>query len=502
MKKLLIFSFFILAILALVNCDPSNGNDEPPADNPVPTLTSISPTSKVSHMPSFTLTVEGTNFISVSKIVFNGTEKPTTYVSATELTCQVDPDNTVVTASISFGSIGQVLDDNVHVMVRNPPPGGGDSNPIDFTILSNPTFITPVNISNTIGGSYSPDIIVNDSGKIHVTWNDYTPGNDGEIYFRNSTDYGATWNPTVNISNTPSNDSREQSIAMDSSGNLNVVWEDDTSGLYHWAIYFSRSIDNGVNWSTWNNISNQERSYDPTIAVDSSDNLNVVWCDFNDYNWDIYFKRSTDNGNTWSTYVNTCNNLGSTSTSDFVIDSADNFNLIWEEKNSGNWETYFSRSTDNGSTWISPVNVSDNTSQSRFPVIAAYNTANLNVFWQDYILNVDIYFSRSADNGTTWSTPVNISNTGDSSKVDAAVDLAGNINVAWHDNSGSDSEIYFTRSIDNGANWSVPVKVYNTPGHSAFSDITVDSSGNIYIAWLEEELPSLNREIYFTRSTL
>jgi len=70
-------------------------------------------------------------------------------------------------------------------------------------------------------------------------------------------------------------------------------------------IYFSRSINDGLNWSQPVNISNPlEYSGSPAFALDSSGNINVVWNDRTPGNLDIYFSGSTDGGETWSQAVN------------------------------------------------------------------------------------------------------------------------------------------------------------------------------------------------------
>jgi trimeric autotransporter adhesin len=54
-----------------------------------PTLTSISPVSKVANTGAFTLTVTGTNFSSASVVRWNGSNRTTTYVSPTQLTASI-----------------------------------------------------------------------------------------------------------------------------------------------------------------------------------------------------------------------------------------------------------------------------------------------------------------------------------------------------------------------------------------------------------------------------
>ena len=104
--------FVILFILTFNYCT---------SDNPIPTLTSTTPTSKVSHMPAFTLTATGTDFVDGAKIVFNGIEKPSEFISSTELSCQIEAENIQASS-------------DVPVLVRNPTPGGGDSNSLNFTL--------------------------------------------------------------------------------------------------------------------------------------------------------------------------------------------------------------------------------------------------------------------------------------------------------------------------------------------------------------------------------
>jgi hypothetical protein len=63
----------------------------------VPSITSISPTSKVAGSSAFTLTVNGTNFINGSTVKWNGVNRTTTYISPTQLTASI-PVNDILTA--------------------------------------------------------------------------------------------------------------------------------------------------------------------------------------------------------------------------------------------------------------------------------------------------------------------------------------------------------------------------------------------------------------------
>src|SRR6202012_2052394 len=54
-------------------------------NNPAPTAASLSPNNATAGGAAFTLTVNGTGFVSTSVVKFNGAAKATTFVSATQL---------------------------------------------------------------------------------------------------------------------------------------------------------------------------------------------------------------------------------------------------------------------------------------------------------------------------------------------------------------------------------------------------------------------------------
>ena len=61
---------------------------------PNPTASSVSPTSIASGSSAFTLTVNGSDFVNGESIIrWNGTDRPTTFVSATELTAIINADD-------------------------------------------------------------------------------------------------------------------------------------------------------------------------------------------------------------------------------------------------------------------------------------------------------------------------------------------------------------------------------------------------------------------------
>jgi hypothetical protein len=135
--------------------------------NPVPALTSLSPSIAAPGAPAFTLTVNGSNFLSGSVVQWNGANRSTTSVNATQLTASI-PATDVANAGIA------------QVTVFNPTPGGGTSNALNFTIGTPPSSC-PTNqylaeYFNNIGLSGSPTFTRCESS-INYSWGSSGPGN-------------------------------------------------------------------------------------------------------------------------------------------------------------------------------------------------------------------------------------------------------------------------------------------------------------------------------------
>ncbi len=100
-----------------------------PAPNPVPVLASLNPNTTIAGGATFTLTVNGSNFVNGASVRWNGNDRATTFVSATQLT-----------ATITVADIANVA--TASVTVFNLPSvsgGGGVSNALTFTINPPPT---------------------------------------------------------------------------------------------------------------------------------------------------------------------------------------------------------------------------------------------------------------------------------------------------------------------------------------------------------------------------
>ena len=148
----------VLRALVAAGCTASLSCGDSPTDPtpyPPPSLFNVNPPQVVVGSADFTLNLRGADFVTASRVRWNGQDRPTTYVSDTLLNVRVaagDVDSTVAVA----------------ITVYTGPPGGGVSGAIPLAIV-NPTA--------TITG-LTPDRVVapGDSFTLRVTGTGFVPG--------------------------------------------------------------------------------------------------------------------------------------------------------------------------------------------------------------------------------------------------------------------------------------------------------------------------------------
>ncbi len=139
------------------------------ATNPVPVISSLSPSSALAGAASETLTINGSNFVSSSTVTYNGVSHTATYVSAAQLT---------ITLSVSdLATAGTFA-----VIVTNPAPGGGASNSVDFQVNNPVPVITSLSPSSATAGSAAETLTINGTGFLSTSTATYNGRNKTVTY--------------------------------------------------------------------------------------------------------------------------------------------------------------------------------------------------------------------------------------------------------------------------------------------------------------------------------
>ncbi|MCX6163119.1 MAG: exo-alpha-sialidase [Ignavibacteriae bacterium] len=328
---------------------------------------------------------------------------------------------------------------------------------------------------------------------VHVVWYDNRDSN-WEIYYKRSTDGGVTWDSDTRLTNNGGN-SQSPSIAC-SGSNVHVVWNGHRDDSLE--IYYKHSTDGGVTWGADTRLTNNgSNSQSPSIACSGS-NVHVVWHDPRDGNLEIYYKHSTDGGVTWGADTR-LTNASSVSCFPSIACSGLNLHVVWRDERNANWEVYYKRSTDGGTTWGSDTRLASDSAGSEKPSIAVAGTV-VHVVWEYIYLNSgnwEIYYKRSTDGGLTWGANTRLTYAISDSWLSSIAVIGSFVHVVWMDKRDGNEEIYYKRSTDGGINWGADTRLTNNTSWSEFPSIAVSGSF-VHVAWCDYR--DGNFEIYYKRN--
>jgi hypothetical protein len=343
--------------------------------------------------------------------------------------------------------------------------------------------------SSQLTGSFARDIAAS-GDSLYVVWFDNRDGNN-EIYFKRSVDNGASWGADTRLT-TDAAGSNLPAIAV-SGQDIHVAWSDARDGNFE--IYYKHSADAGVTWSSDTRLTNDAAiSSQPCLAL-SGANVYMAFRDSRDGNQEIYFKRSVDNGVTWSTDARLTNNSEQSFGANLVADGQ-YLAMVWLDSRDGNAEIYFRKSLDGGTSWGSEIRLTNDINASQTPSVAI-SGSDLHVTWNDNRDgNFEIYYKHSADGGATWGADTRLTNDQALSGGVTVLSSGSIVHVIFHDARPGNTDIYYKRSTDAGATWSGDMRLTADPATSFNPSVALSGTG-LQVIWID--LRDGNFEIYYKK---
>ncbi len=354
----------------------------------------------------------------------------------------------------------------------------------------------------------APSLAIGADGTIYAAWEDTRNGNS-DIYFAKSIDGGLNFGLNVRVNNVITSEQTAPSLAKDNlTGNIYIAWEDMSSGNLD--IYFSRSTDGGLtffNSIKVNNDGGTAIQSGPSVAVGPDGTMYVAWADYRGGDSDIYFAKSTNNGLSFGS-----NNRvdsapgGSDQQRPSVAAYATNVYFTWHDVRTGNTDIYFRMSPDHGNTFGTETKLNNDpgTAGQSFPDIAVGPEGNIYAAWQDGRNgNLDIYFTRSTDNGMIFGPNLRLDNDNSAAteqiRASVAVGPSGYVYIAWEDSRDGNlaRHIYMARSTDSGASFEVNKKFTSEPGSKTQPSLAVHPNGKVYCAWGDNRVDT--SDVFFAK---
>jgi len=335
------------------------------------------------------------------------------------------------------------------------------------------TFQTNVRVDDTgnnVINQYDPVIAMDDTGNIYVAWTDERNGHP-DIYFAKSTDNGVTFTTNIKV-NDANTSTAHAALTINDDGHILVAWQDERNGNPD--IYFAKSIDNGASFGA--NVRVDDTSVGtstqsaPTIGVHKgSGKIYITWTDERDSGIKhIYLAKSTNGGTSFGANIK-IDDAGSITPDNvaLVVDDNDNIYVAWKDERNGQPDVYFDVSTDGGVSFDVDVKVNDISVSSEYPALTVDELGNIYVVWQDERNgNPDIYFAKSTDGGANFQANIRVDDTGLITAAQdcpvIAFDGSGNLYSAWEDERNDNKDIYLAKNISGTVVFSTNIRVDDT----------------------------------------
>lgn len=346
-------------------------------------------------------------------------------------------------------------------------------------------------MTNSIPGqepsSFAARWLAASDGKVHVVWCD-SRNASMDVFYKRSTDAGATWEADVNIADNP--EWAQQCAVAASGDNVYIAWDGDRD--VNEEIYLRASTDGGASWGETQRMTvDDAQSMAPTLACWGS-YVYLAWADTRTPDGPtLFYRMSEDNGSTWTAEAPLTDpeiGVGATiAVDDSMVHAA------WYDFREGNYRAYYKRSFDHGASWSGdePLSVAF----GMYPSISV-SGMDVHAVWTNS--ENELAYRGSTDGGTTWSPEQQLSIAADASTFGSVYCSGPMVHVVWHEGRyANESELAYRLSQDHGATWGEEIRLTDAWGVSTYPSLGADGDG-VHVSWLDAR-DTIN-EVYYKRN--
>ena len=448
------------------------------AGSTTPSVSNVSPAQ--GPAPGGTpITLSGANFQTGATVTIGGALATNVSVAGSgTITCD--------TPRAPEGTTGALA-----VTVTNPGGASGTNTSPGFTYLP-----VPVESLSTVGTR--PDVTVDGNGTVHVVWEGANATTTPSILHVRSTDGGATWSSPATLNAGTATSTRPRVAARGST--VFVVWN-EASNLGT-SIERNYSTDGGQNWSgNGQLVSTGNWLPNPDVAIDAAGTVLVA------YEFDA--GTGSGGGGTGGTGGTGGSGTGGTpgggSSSGGTAGGG----------SGGSGTSYPEIRVIAGAAagpFGSSVTVANGTVAHRLPSVDAGSSGFAVVAWWTATngwplsgnppYGFDAQTSRTTDSGSTWSTPVNLTSGASDDAFDASVAIHGTtVVVCWAQTAWAGTySVHAARSTDSGASFGTAQTLASGYVTAIQPDVAASGNGTFTCCFTGQATGSAPFDVFTTRS--
>ncbi|NGX28918.1 MAG: hypothetical protein K940chlam1_01106 [Candidatus Anoxychlamydiales bacterium] len=325
-------------------------------------------------------------------------------------------------------------------------------------------WLNPEDLSSPGQTASNPQITIDDLGQhIYAAWI-RSNGTNNMVQFIKSSNFAKSWSNIVDLSEV-GQDAQNININVSSMRQcICAIWQ--RSNGTNDIIQFRHSSDAGDNWDSVVALSASGQNAKTPKILSKDYAIQTVWVRSNGTNDIIQTRCSKDNAQTWENVIDLSDTGQNAKDPQIAADFSGRYSYCtWVRSNGTNDIIQVSSTGNYGTTWSSSIDLSTSGQNAKNPQIATDNVGqNIYVIWtRSNGTNDIIQLSYSSDYGTTWTAPIDLSEVGqDAKNPQIMTDYPGmDVYAIWARSDGSKDVIEFSRSYLYGSSFSSPVTISN-----------------------------------------
>jgi len=300
-------------------------------------------------------------------------------------------------------------------------------------------------------------LAVTSDGHLHAVYHRQDGSGILQIYHAESADGGKTWTeePVTNAGR----DQNLPALAVDSTDNLHMVWQDGTHsmpGIVPYTYYQKKT----TSWQGAELVASYASM--PSIAVDSNDDVHVVYGAYV-YSPGYYgggegirWRKRTSNGWQPQEIVSSISMYYERYPA-IAIDGNNDVHVVWNHAPAQYYDVHYRKRSPSG--WGPEMEVNTQKGGFNFPSIAIDNNNYVHIVWNYmYVSSGDIYsLIKYRKYTTSWQPVDDITEptTGEHAQIGATIAIDGNdhIHVVWSSQNSGSPAIYQIRYREYTTSW-------------------------------------------------